>query len=77
MKKINHFETSLRCDLSDDYVFSSGETYFERLFATVHLWEQTQQVIREQPLRKEQILLCYERQMMEVLQERKDDREPY
>jgi hypothetical protein len=66
---------SLKPSLTDDYVFSSGETYFDRLFATVALWKETWQAIRQQPLKKQQFLLRYERQVREVLQERSNARE--
>lgn len=67
--------SSLRPSLSDDYVFTSGETYFDRLFATVGLWKETWQTICQQPLKKKQLLLRYEQRVREVLQERSNEKE--
>jgi hypothetical protein len=53
---------------SDKDCFSTGETYVDRLFATVHLWTQARKAIRREPDRKPEILRLYEELISELPQ---------
>lgn len=53
--------------LCDEDVFPSGETYIDRLFSTVHLWEQTRSEIHRNPENKKRILIRYEKEVREFL----------
>ncbi|MFQ5977876.1 MAG: hypothetical protein ACE5OZ_07100 [Candidatus Heimdallarchaeota archaeon] len=53
---------------SDKDCFSTGETYLDRLFATVHLWMQARKAIRREPHKKPEILRLYEELISELPQ---------
>ncbi|MHA2496894.1 MAG: hypothetical protein ACXAEL_04440 [Candidatus Hodarchaeales archaeon] len=55
--------------LCDEDVFPSGETYLDRLFSTVHLWEQTRSEIHQHPENKKGILIRYEKEVKELLRQ--------
>ncbi len=51
---------------SDNDLFSSGETYIERLFLTYHLWEETVEMLRKFPENKVGILSDYEQKVARI-----------
>ncbi|MFQ5977626.1 MAG: hypothetical protein ACE5OZ_05810 [Candidatus Heimdallarchaeota archaeon] len=53
---------------SDEDVFPSGETYLDRLFVTIHLWEKTRAKIHQNPEKKLMILHQYEQKVRKLLQ---------
>ncbi|MFX0115813.1 MAG: hypothetical protein ACFFB3_14785 [Candidatus Hodarchaeota archaeon] len=71
LKSLDHPPTVL--PLSDEDVFPSGETYLDRLFLTVHLWEQTRFEMRQNPENKHEILKLYEQRIRKLLQQAKSD----
>ncbi|MFW9916820.1 MAG: hypothetical protein ACFFGZ_14540 [Candidatus Thorarchaeota archaeon] len=55
--------------LCDEDAFPSGETYLDRLFSTLHLWEQTRSEIHQHPENKKRILIQYEKEVKEFLRQ--------
>ncbi len=61
--------------LCDEDVFPSGETYLDRLFSTVHLWEHTRSEMHQHPENKKRILIRYEKEVKEFLRQAENSEE--